>query len=156
EHPRVADVLDNQAWLCVVRGELDCALRLEERSVDVGDRHAAILLTTGSDEQKRAYMSTLEGGTYSAISLHVRLMPNAREATRLALTASLRRKGRALEAMTDGFAALRRRLTPDDQARFDHLRSISARYSSLALSGPGATPVAQYARALATLDAERQ
>src|SRR5262249_48229748 len=59
--------------------------------------------------------------------------PAARD---LAITTILRRKGRALDAMTDSIAALRRRATPEDQALLDQLKEARSQLAWLVLNGP--------------------
>ncbi|WP_438037252.1 CHAT domain-containing protein [Sorangium sp. So ce204] len=139
-----------------------------EQAANIEDRNAAILLTTGGDEQKRATMATLRGSTDAAISLHVQFAPANVAARRLALTTMLRRKGRVLDAMTLGLAALRRRAGPEDRLLLDKLSRVSAELSTLTWRGPearqpGQSPedydngqLAQYRANLARLDAERQ
>ncbi|HZF49420.1 MAG TPA: CHAT domain-containing tetratricopeptide repeat protein [Polyangiaceae bacterium] len=132
------------------------ATLIMSQAMVIQDRHLAVLLTTGSDEQKRAYMARSRWLTDSIVSLHVQFAPNARRAKRLALTAILRRKGRVLDAMTDSFAALRRRATPAAQEKLDRLRSVSAEYSALVWRGPDTMPLEAYRATLARLDSERQ
>ncbi|XYI00861.1 tetratricopeptide repeat protein [Sorangium sp. So ce1128] len=168
EHPDVATSLSNLAALHQARGDAPLALRMLEQAASIEDRNAAIVLTTGGDEQKRAYMATLRGSTAHAVSLHVQFASADVAARRLALTAILRRKGRVLDAMTHGLAALRRRARPEDRVLLDELSRVSAELSTLTWRGPeaqrpGQSPedynngqLAQYRENLARLDAERQ
>ncbi|XYI03998.1 tetratricopeptide repeat protein [Sorangium sp. So ce1128] len=168
EHPDVAMLLLNLASLHHARGDIPGALRMTEQAANIQDRNAAILLTTGGDEQKRAYMATLRASTDHAVSLHVQFASADVAARRLALTAILRRKGRVLDAMTHGLAALRRRARPEDRVLLDELSRVSAELSTLTWRGPaerrpGQSPedfnngqLAQYRENLARLDAERQ
>ena len=156
EHPDVALSLSNLGRLYLARGDTAEATRTLTQAAAIEDRNLAILLTTGSDEQKRAYMATLRGSTHFNVSLHAQFAPNAQAAKRLALTTVLRRKGRVLDAMTDSFTALRRRVTPAAQAQLDKLRSVSGQYSALVWRGPGTMPLEVYRATLAHLDGERQ
>ncbi|WP_170319967.1 CHAT domain-containing tetratricopeptide repeat protein [Polyangium spumosum] len=156
DHPRVATWRNNLAALFLAAGETTEAMRQMERAAAIQDRNAAVLLMTGSDEQKRAYMDTLRGCTHQVISLHVQFASDAQEATRLALTTILNRKGRVLDAMTDSFAALRRRLTVADQERLDRLRCVITEYSAFMWRGPGDTLHRDHRATLARLDEERQ
>ncbi|XYI00858.1 tetratricopeptide repeat protein [Sorangium sp. So ce1128] len=168
EHPDVAMLLENLTALCQARGDAPGALRMLEQAANIEDRNAAILLTTGGDEQKRAYMAILRGRTYAAVSMHVQFAPANVAARRLALTTILRRKGRVLDAMTHGLAALRRRAGAEDRLLLDKLSRVSAELSTLTWRGPearrpGQSPehyvngqLAQYRANLARLDAERQ
>ncbi|WP_437758330.1 tetratricopeptide repeat protein [Sorangium sp. So ce1389] len=168
DHPDVAISLNNLAGLHQALGDVPGALRMAEQAANIEDRNAAILLTTGGDEQKRAYMATLRGSTDAAVSLHVQFAPADVAARRLALTTILRRKGRVLDAMTHGLAALRRRAGPEDRLLLDKLSRVSAELSTLTWRGPEArrlgqlaedysnVQLAQYRANLARLDAERQ
>ena len=106
DHSLVALSLDNLAVVYLGQGRLPQAV-------------ASAVLATGSEDQKRLYMNKLVSATYLDLSQHVRYAPADRDAARLGLTVVLRRKGRVLDAMTDGFAALRRSLVAGDQALLD-------------------------------------
>ena len=144
EHPDVAVSLNNLATLSESKNELAQAVRYLNRSNEISERNLALILTTGSENQKRLYTQTLTSQTYSTISLHVNLAPNNTDAARLALTTILRRKGRALDAMTDQIGALRRRFNEQDRALLDKLSESQTRLATLVLNGPGAMPLAQY------------
>ncbi|WP_437299126.1 tetratricopeptide repeat protein [Sorangium sp. So ce426] len=168
EHPDVAASLYNLAVLRQALGDVPGALRMIEQAASIQDRNAAILLNTGGDEQKRAYMATLRATTYVAVSSHVQFAPADEAARRLALTTILRRKGRVLDAMTHGLAALRRRAGTEDRSLLDKLSRVSAELSTLTWRGPeaqrpGQSPedyakgqLAQYRANMARLDAARQ
>ncbi|WP_437758328.1 CHAT domain-containing protein [Sorangium sp. So ce1389] len=168
EHPDVATLHKNRAALYQARGDAPGALQMIEQAANIDDHNAAILLATGSDEQKRAFMATLRGTTDSAVSQHVQFTPADAAARRLALTTVLRRKGLSLDAMAYGLAALRRRASVEDRLLLDKLSHVSAELSTLTWRGaeplrPGQSTedydnaqLAQYRANLARLDAERQ
>jgi hypothetical protein len=54
--------------------------------------------------------------------------------------------------MTGSLLALRVRLDPAEQPLFDDLQAARSQYVTLALRGPGATPIDAYRRELAELD----
>jgi CHAT domain-containing protein len=58
-------------------------------------------------------------------------------ACRLALETILRRKGRALDAMAESVADLRRRASPEDRKLLDDLADARSSLSTLTLRGPG-------------------
>jgi CHAT domain-containing protein/Tfp pilus assembly protein PilF len=155
-HPDVASALKGLARVYQALGQHSMAVSSMGRAVAIQDRNAVILLYTGSDEQKQAYMHTLRGSTDQAISSHVHAAPHSEEAKRLALAVILNRKGRVLDAMTDSFAALRRSLTPSDQGRLEELRSVSSEYSALVYRKPARMPAHEYRVRLERLVAERQ
>ncbi|MDC0746228.1 CHAT domain-containing protein [Polyangium mundeleinium] len=155
DHPDVADALAQLARVYQALGQHEKAVDKLGRAVAIQDRNAAMLLNTGSDEQKQAYMSTLRGRTDQAISSHVQAAPHAEEAKRLALAVILNRKGRVLDAMTDSFAAMRHSLAPSDRGRLEELRSISAEYSALVYRKPARMTRGEYRARLERLAAER-
>ncbi|WP_159396863.1 CHAT domain-containing protein [Sorangium cellulosum] len=136
EHPHVAASLQNIAILRQAQGDTAEATRRMTLALAIEDRRAAVLLTTGADEQKRAHMAALRRSTEAAVSLHVHFAPDDEAARRLALTAVVRRKGRVLDAMAYGLAALRRRLSAEDRALLDALSRVSAELSALTWRGP--------------------
>ena len=75
------------------------------------------------------------------ISLHASA-PSDGQALDLAFTTVLRRKGRVLEAMTDGTSALRRRLNPQDRELLDRLSGVRSQLAAQVLAGPGKTDLA--------------
>ncbi|WP_437805814.1 tetratricopeptide repeat protein [Sorangium sp. So ce1078] len=155
ESPGVAVSLGNLARLHLARGDIASAIQVSQRATAVDDRNATIVLTTNSDEQRRAYMATLRRRSHRTVSLHVQSAPSDAAAQRLALTTVLRRKGRVLDATADSLTALRRHLTPAHQALLDRLRSVGSQYSVLALRGPLHMALDDYRAAVTRLDKER-
>ena len=78
----------------------------------------------------------MEAESDQTVSLHAHAAPDDSEARSLAITTVLRRKGRALDAMTDSVGALRGRANPQDQALFDQLKEARAQVARLVLGGP--------------------
>jgi CHAT domain-containing protein/Tfp pilus assembly protein PilF len=154
ENPAVAATLSDLASLYEGEGKAELAIQAQSRGNDVSEHNLALILSTGSEKQKLLYIATLTGELYSAISLHTTLAPESAQAARLALTTILRRKGRALDAMADQIAALRRRLDPQDQALLDQLSAARAQLSTLALGGLGRTPPDEYQATIRKLEAE--
>lgn len=157
EHPNVGTYLANLATVYWGRGDTRQTLDLLTRTANLRERNLALILTTGSEEQKRRYMATLQDETDATVSFHARTAPADRGALELALTTILRRKGRVLDAMTDQIGALRRRLNPQDRALLDQLsasRSALARLQLKASGTAGAADAAERAAERARLDAE--
>ena len=154
EHPAVALLLNDLAVLYRAKGDITQAVRLLTRANDIREHNLALVLTTGSEDQKRLYLSTLSDEADATLSLHVCSAPDDPQASRLALTNILRRKGRVLDAMSDQIGALRRRLAPEDRALLDQFSAARAQLASLVLSEPGKTPPAQRQTAIANLSTE--
>ena len=136
EHPDVATSLSNLAALYWTKRDYSRAVETKRRADDVRESNLAAILTTGAEEQKQAYLATLFGETNGTVSLHVRSAPTLPDAARLALTAILRRKGRALEAMRDLFRVLRQHADSEDLARIDELARVRAELATRTLRGP--------------------
>jgi len=157
KHPETVFMLENLALLSAAHGEMAQALTYLTRSTDISEYNAALILTTGSEEQKRRYMATLASETDYTVSLHLRSVPDNLSAARLALTTILRRKGRALDAMTEQLSALRRRSDPQDRALLEQLVTARSLLATLVLNGAGKqTSETEQQAAVAKLEAEVQ
>jgi CHAT domain-containing protein/Tfp pilus assembly protein PilF len=156
DHPRIAMTFSNIARMHAAEGHAEEAVGAAWEAIDIQDRNASALLMTGSEEQKRLYMATLVNQTHAFVSLHVQHAPSDVGAARLALTILLRRKGRVLDAVTDGLAALRRSLSRSDQALVSKLASIYSELATEASRGPGGASPEKYRRDLAALERDRQ
>ena len=154
EHPNVALVLTHRARLFEAKGDLSQAIAFQSRAGDISERNLALNMATGSERQKLAYLATMSSESDQTVSLHVRSGPNDSEARRLAITTVLRRKGRALDAMTDSVGALRGRANPQDQVLFDQLKDVRGQVARLVLAGPQRTTPAQHQSEVKSLQAE--
>ena len=154
QHPEVAITLRNLAELYELRGDITQAVQFLNRANDIGEHNLALILTTGSEDQKRLYLNTLSGETNMTLSLHIRSAPNDPQAARLALTTILRRKGRILDALSDQFGALHRRLAPEDRSLLEQLSAARSQLATLVLKGPGQTNQAQHQAELDKLGTE--
>ena len=134
-HPDVATTIMARALLRHATGDVNAAADLMLRAADLREDTLALVLTTGSEEQKRLYLRTLSDETDIAISLDLSASPRIAAATRLALTAILQRKGRVVDAVADQMAALRRHLTDADRDTLDRLSQARSRLATTALRG---------------------
>lgn len=154
EHPDVAVALSNLATLYWEMGDAARAVSFLTRVGDVREHNLALILTTGSETQKRLYLQTLTNETYTTISLHTLAGRDDQQAARLALTTILRRKGRALDAMTDQISVLRQRANEEDRALLDRLADARAQLAALVIKGQGLIAPTQYLALVARLRAE--
>ncbi|HEY9284054.1 MAG TPA: tetratricopeptide repeat protein, partial [Pyrinomonadaceae bacterium] len=154
DHPDVAMSLSSIGSMYDAMGDYDRAVRFAARAQEARERNLALVLSAGSERQKLAYLATISGETFTAVSLHAKSAPSDPRALRLALITVLRRKGRALDALSDQVAALRRRLDPQDRKLLDRLSAAQSELSSLTLGGPGETSVADHRAAVSRLEAE--
>ncbi|MBI4637618.1 MAG: tetratricopeptide repeat protein [Candidatus Rokubacteria bacterium] len=156
EHPDVAFSLARLAALRETSGDVAHAVALRERGNDVRERALALVLSVGSEEQKRAHLAALDGETSRTVSLHAGSAPHDPRALRLALTTVLRRKGRVLDAMTDTLAGVRRRLLPENRALLDEWITARAELAAATLKGPGAGTPGAHRERLAGLAARAE
>jgi CHAT domain-containing protein/Tfp pilus assembly protein PilF len=138
EHPDVAVSLGNLAAHYEARGDLARALQFQERAEVIREHNLNLILSTGSEGQKQIYLNTLSADTSGLVSLNARSALDIQQAAQLALTAILRRKGRALDAMTDQINSLRQRAAPEDQQLLDQLVAAQSQLAKLRLSEGGA------------------
>ncbi|MBD2741293.1 tetratricopeptide repeat protein [Coleofasciculus sp. FACHB-1120] len=154
EHPHVAKSLNYLASLYQAQGNIVRALELLNRGTNIEERNLALIFTTGSEAQKSAYIATLWGTTNYTVSLQTQDTSNNSQATRLALTTILRRKGRVLNALTDSLQTLRQNLKPSDQKLLDQLAATRSQLAALLFKGTGNLPPNQYRQQVATLKAQ--
>lgn len=154
-HPAVASSLHTAAALYEARGDYERAMAGLTRAADIREQNIALILSTGSEKQKQLYLDTISGETDGIVSFNVKAARKNTQATRLALNTILRRKGRALDAMTDQIAALRRRAAPEDQKLLDELTRSRAALANLQLGSTSSklTPAERQAQ-LAALTEE--
>lgn len=151
EHPNVARCLNNLALLYYAQNNISQAIAYFDRATNIEDKNIALILSIGSETQKRAYIETLANSPDLAISLHQQAAPNNPEAARLALTTILQRKGRILDALTDSLQVLRRNLTAEDRKLLDELNLMRSELAALIFRGAGNTPLDQYRSSVAAL-----
>jgi CHAT domain-containing protein len=123
---------------------------------NIEEHNLALILTTGSEAQKRAYIAILSDTTDTTISLQVQSSPHNPLAARLALTTILRRKGRVLDTLTDSLQALKSRLNSEDKVLLDKLALTRSQIAALTFKGAGNTPLEQFHNQIATLSAQEQ
>jgi CHAT domain-containing protein/Tfp pilus assembly protein PilF len=154
EHPRVASALHNLARFYAAKGDSAQAVASLARAADINERNLTLVLTTGSENQKRLYIDTLAGETDLAVTLHSRHAPNDPRALRLGLSTVLRRKGRVLDAVQDQIEALRGRLNPRERALLEQLYAARGQLATLVLRGRDKADPARHQAAVAKLEAE--
>src|SRR5262249_48260365 len=110
------------------------SLRMEDRGTEIEEAHLAMVLAIGSEDQKQLYLNQISGWTHQSVSFHVLSAPQDSQAARLALIAILRRKGRALDAMTDQVGLLRRHATPQTQILLDQWREALSQLATFEIS----------------------
>lgn len=154
QHPDFANALESLAIMYQAKGDIAEALELQMRCNDIREHNLALLLNTGSEDQKRLYMETLAIETDISVTLHVRSAPNDERATRLALTTILRRKGRVLDAMADSVGALRRRSNSEDRKLLEEFSALRANLAMMVFRGPAGNSIEQHNLEMTKLQAQ--
>ncbi len=147
DHPHLAPSYLNLGVLYLRTGAIPKAIAAHARAADIEEKSLALVLAGGSEAQKRAFMRTVSSGTDGLVSVHAVAAPNDPSAARLALLTILRRKGRVLDALAQGNAALRGRLGDADRAEVEQL---GAKRSALAARVLGSTSPSPEQRAKQT------
>ncbi len=153
-HPDVAQTLDSLAGIYRRRGEIQQALAYLSRSNEVREHSLSHNLPLGSERQKLDYLKLFSADIDEALSFHTQFAPQNAQALRLAFTILLRRKGRALDAMSDNIASLRSRSNSQDQALFSQLLEARSRVATIALRGPDKNNTGIYPSQLRQLEDE--
>ena len=156
EHPEVASSLNNLAVLYEAKGDPTQAVIFRTRANAVTEHNIALNLSTGSERQKLAYLIMFTGELHQTISLHVRSAPANMTACELALTTTLQRKGRALDAMADSLAVLRRRAKPQDQTLFDRVQEVNSQLARLVLNGSQRVTPNEHQRQIKVLEEQKE
>jgi tetratricopeptide (TPR) repeat protein len=141
----------NLAVINTATGNLAAAIAFQQRADAIVEKQLALNMAVGSERQKLAFVRGVVDRTDRTISLHLREAPGSADAEALAALVVLQRKGRVLDAMTDIFAAARKRDTdPHDRELLERLNDTTARLAALASSAPeGTTPEARQASIVA-------
>src|SRR5262249_5052662 len=155
-HPLIATSLSNLTLAYLANGDTTNAIRYSIRNNDCVETELVRNLVSGSQRQKLAYLNIYAEDTDLAISLHVNSAPDNSDALRGALTMILRRKGRAIDAMTDSISTLRRRASADDQKLLDQLASARSELSALTLRGSVREGAQAYKATLKTLEQQSE
>jgi CHAT domain-containing protein/Tfp pilus assembly protein PilF len=152
KHPYVADALNDWAMLHAARGDIAQAVAFQSRANAIGEQNLALNLEIGSERQKLAYLAAFSKQAERTISLHLRYAPSDPVARDLAAAIILQRKGRALDATSQGLGALRSRSDPEDQALLDQLSDTRSQIASLILGEPQNMTIEEYQERIRRLE----
>jgi CHAT domain-containing protein/Tfp pilus assembly protein PilF len=156
KHPYLPELLNTLAVLYAAKGDFVHAATFQLRANGIDDHNLELNLRTGSERQKLAYLATLSEQTDRTISFHLRYLPNDQTARDLAVATIMKRKGRALDAMSNSFAVLRQRFNPQDQALLDRLNDVSAQLAGLVLGSPKNITPAEHRERINALEEEKE
>jgi CHAT domain-containing protein/Tfp pilus assembly protein PilF len=150
-------MLGNIARTYAAMGDLPKAIEFQRRVDAAIETELALQLAIGSEREKLAFVNSLAERIERTISLDAGARFSEPQATELAALVVLQRKGRILDAMTDTFASVRRRLgSPEDQQVLDSLAAATRELARLALRDPQKLPAPEHLAALQRLERQRE
>lgn len=146
----------NAAIAYAAVGDIDHAVEYQTLSESILEKSIDLNLAIGSEHEKSQFLSAASERTDRTISVNAALAPDDPEATDLAALVLLQRKGRVLDAMSGSMAALRQRMSADDQKLLDQLNVTTAELAKLALHGASKSAPEEYQAQLAALGKQRE
>jgi tetratricopeptide (TPR) repeat protein len=132
----IAQSLRNLGLLHWAKADWDRAETYLARTAEIEERLISLLFPVQFEDRARVSMEVLSNTTNLILSFQSK-RPDQRSATRLALTTTLRRKGRELSVEAGDSAALQRRLGDEERAVFDKLLARRNELGRLILQGSG-------------------
>ncbi len=153
-HPNIVAPLRSLAAIQQTRANLEGSRKLLERASEIAEKTTAHMLAGGSEAQKLAWLSTLDPLWEQIVDHHLQFEPKNEAAARLSFDATLRRKGRALDAVAGSFSLLRRSMEPDALAIFEKLRDRQKKLAAAMMHGAGNQDPVVWAADLAKVEKE--
>jgi CHAT domain-containing protein len=151
-HPFTAMQLAMVVGIHLRRGDAKGAVQTMLELQKIVEPHVALMLSTGTEADKRAYMHRVTYHLDMAVGIHAMIAPNDPSALKLALSMILQRKGRILDAVADSVSLLRRQMGKRGKQLLDKLTAARARLAKLVLAGPKAAEPGDYVRKIAELE----
>jgi len=152
-HPDLVAPLKSLAVLLTLRKDFAGARKILDRAGSIAEKHTKLLLAVGSESQKLAWLQTIEPVWSLTVEHHIRREPTNPEAAKMALEATWRRKGRALDAMASTMSAFRRQVSGEDKAVLDELRDKQQKYAAMMVSSiPAGEDTAKWIETVRMLD----
>jgi len=152
-HTDVAGTLETMAVFYQSTGRPTEALQAMERSSEIVESNLRSVLTSGSEQQRLAYMTTVQENTDIALSLRQAVLSANTQATSFAASIVLRRKGRVLDAMATTMARFGARATPEERQLLDKLTAARGQLANLVLQ-PGESKPGEREQRVKALTAE--
>ena len=155
-HPLTLLSLGNIAKTYAAQGNIAEAIKFQSRVDAVIERNIEMNLAIGSERQKLSYLKSMAERTDRTISLNGDLAPNDGAASALAALVLLQRKGRLLDAMSESFASLRQRSTPEEQALLKQFNDTTAQLARLVLNGPQSMSFEEHQKKVSDLEEQKE
>ena len=156
-HQNTLTAVGNVAQLYWDTGEVTKAIPFQRRADAIVEKQLELNLAVGSERQKLAFVRSISERTDRTISMHLRDAPDDSDAGALATLVVLQRKGRVLDAMTDAFAAVRRRVD-DNRSRvlLTELNNTTGRLARLAFTATDGVSPDERRRSITELETEKE
>ncbi len=132
-HPLLSEPLQQWSVLEIMAGNTDKAQQLLQRVTEVEEYNLNLTITSGTEQQKREVLATLQKSTDTILWAHLQQFPNDHQMARRAFTTLVRRKGRLLDALSDGLNTLRRNGDSETRTGLEELVAVRKRLSEVAL-----------------------
>ena len=157
-HSLTTTSLGNIAMMYASQRNMAEAVKFQQRVDAAIELNLQLNLLIGSESEKLSYISSLGLGrrTDRTISLSVDLAPNDGAASELAALAVLQRKGRVLDAMSQSFASLRQRSTPEERALIEQYNETTSHLARLVLNGPQTRSLEEHQKQISELEREKE
>ena len=153
----VVTALGNIARTYAAMDDFPHAVEFQRRVEAAIETDLALRIAIGSERQKLAFVSSMEDRAWRTISLDAGARFSEPQATELAALVILQRKGRILDALTDTFASVRRRLgSPEEQKALDDLAAATRELARVALSDPKGMSPSEHLAAIRRLEGQRE
>lgn len=157
DSPDTIGVLDALAQLKLLQGDGAAALPYQTQSLLAAQRNLRLLLSFGSEQQRRDFLTLFAQQTDTLLSWHLRLAPRDSAVQELAVTTLLQRKGLVQESFADTLAQARLRLDVAGQQTLEQWRTVNTQLARLVLAGPAPrTTSAAHQQQLAALTQKRE
>ena len=149
--------LGNIARTYAAMDDLPHAIEFQRRIETAIETQLALQLATGSERQKLVFVNSMAERVWRTISLDAGARFSEPRATELAALVILQRKGRVLDAMTDTFASVRRRLgSAEEQQQLDDLAQVTRDLARVALSDPKGMSPSEHLATIQRLERQRE
>lgn len=136
-HLTTGEILRDRAALNMLSlHDIDAAIDYASRAAEIRDRSADQILAVGGGETKRAFLESMAVETGNLLILHFSFAPKRLDAARLALTALLRHKGRAVEETAGLMRAVHRRADASSRQRLRDLLDAQRELTMGLIQGP--------------------
>ena len=140
----VVPILYNLAGLYRATNDIAQANSVFLAALDIEQQDFDFNFANLGETNRLAYVATQPNTLNYILSFNLDTAPNSTEATQLALTTLLRRKGRILEAGVRTQETFRQYATPDELDLLDQLTRIQQEISSLAVQPPVNLSASEY------------